>query len=285
MLGGVAGGTASYLGVDPVIVRIAFVALTLFGGLGIILYAIGWLLMPEDGSEVSLAQHALSERGSGPQRLIATVVAVIAVIVFFALFASGPNRWGWGRGWSFGVGLVWVAVGAILVLALSRVGGVHRIWKVLGIMILSLIALLVVIVGGAFTAVAVSGVPIHGGVGDREWRPTVASQIQPSYRLAIGNMTVDLRNVRFSTGSTSVTASVGIGHLLVEVPPGIDVSVNAHSGVGTVTYGDGQGNTDPSSFGGTGSSANSGTAPVAHLNLTATTGVGVVQLDRSPAGT
>ena len=51
MLGGVAGGTATYLGVDPVVVRIALVVLTLFGGLGIILYVIGWLLIPEDGKE------------------------------------------------------------------------------------------------------------------------------------------------------------------------------------------------------------------------------------------
>lgn len=283
MLGGVAGGTASYLGVDPVIVRIGFVALTLFGGLGIVLYAIGWLLIPEDGAEESLAQHALSGRGSGQHRWAAIVIAVIAAVAFFGLFSNGPKRW--GTGWSFGFGLFWVVLAAALVLAISRVRGVHRLWKVLGLMILSLVAILVVIIGGAFAAVAISGVPIHGGVGDREWRPTVAGQVQHDYRLAIGNMTVDLRNVNFPTGSTSITTSVGIGHLLVEVPSGVEVSVNAHSGLGTVIYGDGQGNpTDAASFGNR-SNASPGTRPTARLNLTATTGVGVVELDRTPAGT
>jgi phage shock protein PspC (stress-responsive transcriptional regulator) len=281
MLGGVAGGTAAYLGVDPVIVRIGIVALTLFGGLGVVLYAIGWLLIPEDGSEESLAQHALSGRESGQHRWIAIVVGVVAVIAVFGLFSNGPRGWGrgWGTGWSFGFGLFWVVLAAVLVLALSRVKGVHRVWKVLGLMILALIAIVVVTIGGAFAAVAISGVPLHGGVGDREWRPTVPGQLQHDYRLAMGNMTVDLRNVTFPAGSTSITASVGMGHLLVEVPPGVSVSLNAHSGLGAVVYGDGQGNTDAASFG-NGSSTSSGNPPAAHLNLTATTGVGVVQLDR-----
>ena len=282
MLGGVAGGTAIYLGVDPVIVRIAFVALTLFGGLGIILYAIGWLLIPEDGAEESLAQNALSGRGSGHHRWAVVAVAVIALTVFFSLVSSGPRSW--GPGWFFGAGMVWLAVAAIAVLAVARVGGAHRLLKALGLMILSLVALLAVIVGGALTEVALSGVPIHGGVGDRELRPTVASQVQRDYRLAIGNMVLDLRNVQFPAGSTSVNASVGIGHLLVEVPPGVDVNVNAHSGIGNVTYSDGQGNTDAQSFG-TGSAAGAGNPSVAHLNLTATTGVGVVQLARAVGAT
>jgi phage shock protein C len=48
MVAGVAGGIAQYLGVDPVLVRIIFVALALFGGGGIVLYLICWLLMPEE---------------------------------------------------------------------------------------------------------------------------------------------------------------------------------------------------------------------------------------------
>src|SRR5271154_5116501 len=49
MLAGVAGGGADYLHVDPIIVRAAFVVLSFFGGLGVVLYATGWLLMPEAG--------------------------------------------------------------------------------------------------------------------------------------------------------------------------------------------------------------------------------------------
>jgi phage shock protein PspC (stress-responsive transcriptional regulator) len=55
MLGGVAGGLARYFGVDPMIVRIAFVVLTVFGGAGIPLYLAGLLLIPDEGAEVSIA--------------------------------------------------------------------------------------------------------------------------------------------------------------------------------------------------------------------------------------
>lgn len=49
MIAGVAGGIARYAGVDPVVVRILFVVLTLFGGGGAVLYLICWILMKEDG--------------------------------------------------------------------------------------------------------------------------------------------------------------------------------------------------------------------------------------------
>ena len=55
MLGGVAGGVARYFGVDTMIVRIAFVVLTVVGGAGIPLYLAGLLLIPDEGSDQSIA--------------------------------------------------------------------------------------------------------------------------------------------------------------------------------------------------------------------------------------
>ena len=55
VVAGVAAGLARYLGVDVMVIRIAFVVLTLFGGAGIPLYLAGLLLIPEEGSEVSIA--------------------------------------------------------------------------------------------------------------------------------------------------------------------------------------------------------------------------------------
>jgi phage shock protein PspC (stress-responsive transcriptional regulator) len=46
LLAGVAGGIADALGIHPVLVRIAFVVPTAFGGLGAWLYVLGWLLLP-----------------------------------------------------------------------------------------------------------------------------------------------------------------------------------------------------------------------------------------------
>ncbi len=47
ILGGVAGGLGEYLDLDPTIFRLIFVILTVFGGSGIIIYLILWLIMPE----------------------------------------------------------------------------------------------------------------------------------------------------------------------------------------------------------------------------------------------
>ena len=59
MVGGVASGIADYLDVDPTVVRIGFVALTLLGGLAIPLYVAGWLLIPEEGAETCVAEELI----------------------------------------------------------------------------------------------------------------------------------------------------------------------------------------------------------------------------------
>ena len=55
MLAGVASGLADYAGIDAIVVRIAFVALTLLGGAGIPVYLACWLLMPAEDSGRSIA--------------------------------------------------------------------------------------------------------------------------------------------------------------------------------------------------------------------------------------
>ena len=57
---GVAGGLARHLDIDPLIVRVAFVVLTFFGGAGLVLYIACWLLVPEEGSD--WARVALDRR-------------------------------------------------------------------------------------------------------------------------------------------------------------------------------------------------------------------------------
>jgi phage shock protein PspC (stress-responsive transcriptional regulator) len=92
---GVAAGLGAYLGLDPMIVRIVFVVLALAGGSGVVLYLLGWLLIPaaEPGEVVDRAGHP-----SGDQT---TQWVGIALIVFAALWLSGqigtfsgPALWG-----------------------------------------------------------------------------------------------------------------------------------------------------------------------------------------------
>jgi len=46
VVAGVAGGLATYLGIDPALIRLAFVLLTIFNGLGLLLYLVLWLIVP-----------------------------------------------------------------------------------------------------------------------------------------------------------------------------------------------------------------------------------------------
>jgi phage shock protein PspC (stress-responsive transcriptional regulator) len=60
VIAGVAGGLGRYVNVDPVIFRILFVALTLFGGSGILLYLFAWIGVPEDGSDDAPINRVIS---------------------------------------------------------------------------------------------------------------------------------------------------------------------------------------------------------------------------------
>ena len=48
MLGGVCEGIANYFGIDPTVIRVAWVVVSWFYGIGIILYIALWLIAPCD---------------------------------------------------------------------------------------------------------------------------------------------------------------------------------------------------------------------------------------------
>lgn len=46
MIGGVCAGLGNYLDVDPTIIRILWLLVFLFAGMGLLLYLISWILLP-----------------------------------------------------------------------------------------------------------------------------------------------------------------------------------------------------------------------------------------------
>jgi hypothetical protein len=76
--------------------------------------------------------------------------------------------------------------------------------------------------------------PLSGGFGQRLWQPRTAAEVRPAYRLAAGELIVDLRGVRFGPGVTSVEASVAAGRLLVVVPDEVAAEVHGRAGVGNL---------------------------------------------------
>src|SRR3954452_9636345 len=82
-LGGVAAGLGRHLGIDPTLVRVAFAVLALFGGSGIALYVILWIVLPaEDGASV------LGEDTSTARKVALGVLLVAAVV---SLPFAGPG--------------------------------------------------------------------------------------------------------------------------------------------------------------------------------------------------
>jgi phage shock protein PspC (stress-responsive transcriptional regulator) len=58
MIGGVCGGLGNYFGIDPSLVRLAFVLLFVFGGSGFLLYLILWIVLPEEGRTYASPEEA-----------------------------------------------------------------------------------------------------------------------------------------------------------------------------------------------------------------------------------
>ncbi|HEX6056272.1 MAG TPA: PspC domain-containing protein [Intrasporangium sp.] len=78
---GVASGLARRLGIDPLVVRAAFILLGLLFGMGLAVYFVLWLLMPDERGRISLEQALKYGEGHSIFLLIVTVVV---------LFSGGP---------------------------------------------------------------------------------------------------------------------------------------------------------------------------------------------------
>jgi phage shock protein PspC (stress-responsive transcriptional regulator) len=357
IIAGVASGIADYLGIEPWIVRIAFVVMVPFGGFGVLAYLIAWLLVPLEGSGQSLAGDVLRRPPSGIRgyigvALILLAVAILAsafsepgviwaiVLIAFGIFlfrqdepdppdrrppggASGggapdpsaaataqlpptalattteplgrppvagsgtttapadlpvwapppPDQtpsWAppsppdqtaaWGppppkrprrRPFlgpvTFAVALIVtglalaldnldvleLSLGQVLAVFLTVLGGgllVGTWWgRAWGLIPVGLLVVPVV----ALTALA-GPVPVEGGVAERLIQPTSPAEVRPSYRLAGGELLLDLSSVRFGPGAPPIEASVAGGRVLVVVPDEVTADIRGRVGIGAL---------------------------------------------------
>lgn len=56
-----AAGIAEYLDIDVTLVRIVLVVLAFIGGLAVPLYLAAWLLIPDEGADVSVAEDLIDQ--------------------------------------------------------------------------------------------------------------------------------------------------------------------------------------------------------------------------------
>jgi Cell wall-active antibiotics response 4TMS YvqF len=140
-----------------------------------------------------------------------------------------------GIGWlldSGGVEVPWRAVlpAALIAVGLATVAGSMR-GRQHGLMAIGLVLTLVLAVA-AGTDWGL-GVTLAGGVGERVEQPATPADLR-DYRLAVGQLTVDLTALQVPAGTTTVKARVGLGELVVKAPAGVAVRLDGRSGVGQV---------------------------------------------------
>jgi signal transduction histidine kinase len=89
VVAGVAAGLGGYAGVDAVLVRLGFVALTFAGGVGVLAYALAWILIPEApaGSETLTPRRPPAE----PLRVVAGGVVLVGVLLLFRMLQIWPG--------------------------------------------------------------------------------------------------------------------------------------------------------------------------------------------------
>lgn len=61
ILGGVCGGLAEYFGIDSAIVRLVFVLILVYGGSGLLVYIILWIVLPTQSTTYTSSDDVISE--------------------------------------------------------------------------------------------------------------------------------------------------------------------------------------------------------------------------------
>lgn len=95
MIDGVCGGIAEYFGLDPTLVRIAWVLLTFLGGSGIVLYIAGMIIMPTRPLTFATAEQPAATASPTSSHRFWGILLVIVGSVWLLSNLGVWHRW-WG---------------------------------------------------------------------------------------------------------------------------------------------------------------------------------------------
>ena len=249
MVAGVSGGLARYFDIHPAFYRVGFVVLTLIGGAGVLIYVAAALVIPDEGEEDSIAAKALRERRDRPWPLVGLALIAIAALVLLSRVSIWPRG---DASW------ILLLVGGIIVLQLShrprpeaaeqaeRTGQTATAapsarpspWRwpkriAIGLATAFGVVLAFVLVTAAIFA-AVFHVHVGNGIGDRTYDVTALSDLRSEYKLGIGDLRVDMRDVQLPVGVTHLRMRVDVGRLVLVVPHDAALRVRTDADVGSV---------------------------------------------------
>ena len=116
MIDGVCGGIAAYFSIDPTLIRIVWVLLTLFGGSGVILYIAAMIIMPkEDLAPASTPASTAVPPKNHNHNTKFWGILLIGVGAFWLMGNLGFPLWHqwWGFPWHIGVPLLLILAGVM----------------------------------------------------------------------------------------------------------------------------------------------------------------------------
>jgi phage shock protein PspC (stress-responsive transcriptional regulator) len=157
---------------------------------------------------------------AGADRRLLRWFALATAVVAWALLLAVAGAWLAGIDGRLAAWAV-VAIGALLVLS-AFTGGAR--WLVLPAVAFVL----------AVAVVTAAHVDLHGGIGERTYRPRSLSEVRGAYRLGAGRLEIDLRDIAFPAGNTRLHVQLGVGELVILVPRGVCVATSARIGGGYV---------------------------------------------------
>jgi len=122
IIDGVCGGIGEYLGIDPVIVRIIFILLFFMGGIGLLLYIAGMLIIPVN-PEHKEEKFKPEEKTQTSGRGILFIFGVILIIIGLGLLLEnlGWPFWHFFKiGFNYAFPVFLIAIGLFLIINYAR---------------------------------------------------------------------------------------------------------------------------------------------------------------------
>ncbi len=149
MIWGVCGGLAKYFNIDPVLVRIIFVLLTLANGIGIVAYIIMAIVVPLEGSSAATPRETTRENieeikksatdfskdvrdtfarpAPPPEEEVASrhrnrnILGIVLILVGVIVLLASLNVLWWFR-WSFFWPVILIVIGLLIIFTARRTG-------------------------------------------------------------------------------------------------------------------------------------------------------------------
>ena len=227
LIWGVAGGLAAHIGFNATVVRLAFVVLTLFGGAGLLAYLVLAVALPEDdGTGKPVDESVWARLGK-----VVLVCILVAIALCLAAGLALVSAWVTATGHGTAIAVTVVFLGLALVAAAFATDVRRRATPPL--------LVLALVLGIPAGGIAAADIKFDNSVGERTYAPTVAADIPAEgYKLGTGQLTVDLRQLPWKKGETiAVSSHLGIGQMIVSVPPRVCIVGHATGKAGELIVG------------------------------------------------